>query len=53
MKEINYEEKIIYRAMYCLRFLYRDSHDALGETEVSIPSPNPLQKGIKKWVSVR
>ena len=49
MKEINYEEKIIYRAMYCLRFLYRDSHDASGETEVSIPSPNLLQIGIQKY----
>ena len=48
MKVINYQEKIICREIYFLRFLYRDSHDALGETEVSRPSPHPLQIGKKK-----
>ena len=54
MKVINYQEKIICREIYFLRFLYRDSHDALGETEVSRPSPHPLQIGKKNsgesWV---
>ena len=48
MKELNYEEKIICREMYCLRFLYRDSHDASGETKVSRITSDPWQNGKKK-----
>ena len=57
MKEINYQEKIICREIYFLRFLYRDSHDALGETKVSRITSDPMQNGKKKtgdlWVSTR
>ena len=33
--------------MYFLRFLYRDSHDASGETRVSRITSDRLQKGKK------
>ena len=34
--------------MYFLRFLYRDSQDASGETRVSRITSDPLQTGKKK-----